>query len=239
MSKQIDQALSWSRREMPVGKCVVYIRDKKIKDKLMGYVDRATTGRVRILHTYIEESPRRNYLPALSEAVDFSNQRNAQLLIPNIQHISRSLAGINALRELENFKYIYTINEFEGKPYCRKEHVETFVGVFERSREYTSEKIRGAIKQKRKNDPSWSPGNNTNAVFARHKAEQKRKANADAFVLDIIRDIRKFQGRVDRATLQEVADSLMAGGRLTARGKKNWTATTVRNVLLRAAKLGR
>jgi len=236
---RIDQGLSYNNRENPIGKCVVYIRDKKLKNKLLGYVDRALTGRSKILHTYIEDAPRRNYLPVLIQAVDFANKRNAQLVIPNIQHISRSLAGINALRELTEHKYIYTVNEYSGKPYCRKEYVETFVGVFERSQEYTSKQIKESINKKRKTNPNWTPGNNTNIDFARHQAELKRKEIADNFVLNIIREIRKFQGRVEKATLQEIADALMANGRLTARGKKNWTPTAVRNLLIRAEKLRR
>ena len=61
---------------------------------------------------------------------------------------------------------------------------------------------------------------------------------ADEYVKYIIPKIRRIQA-ADRTTLQEIADSLMDLKERTPRGKITWTATTVRNVLQRAKKLGR
>ena len=239
MNSKLDGLLSYDRRYQPIGKCVSYIKNKKEKDKLIGYIDRALTGRAKIQATYVEESPRPLYLPALAQAVAYANRRACMLIIPNIQHISRSLAGINALRDLEGSNpFIITVNEFEGKPYCRKEYVETFVGVFERSNQYKSENIRLSIAAKRKREPDWKPGNNTNIFMARQKAELSRMKTADEYVKYIIPKIRRIQA-ADRTTLQEIADSLMDSKERTPRGKITWTATTVRNVLQRAKRLGR
>lgn len=239
MIMKLDGYLSYERRVNPLGKHVVYIRDKKIAAKLQGYVDRAITGRAKILATYIEQKPRINYLPELAKAVHFANSRNATLIIPNIHYLSRSLAAINSFRELEGSNpYLLTVNDYDGKPFFRKEYVETFVGVFERANEYRSEKIKASINQKKKDDPNWKPGNTTNGIFARHQAELARQAKADLFVKEIIPVIRKIQA-ADRTTLQEIADSLMDQRKLTPRGKKTWTPTTVRLLLIRAEKLRR
>ena len=168
MNSKLDGLLSYDRRYQPIGKCVSYIKNKKEKDKLIGYI----------------------------------------------------------------------VNEFEGKPYCRKEYIETFVGVFERSNQYKSENIRLSIAAKRKREPDWKPGNNTNIFMARQKAELSRMKTADEYVKYIIPKIRRIQA-ADRTTLQEIADSLMDSKERTPRGKITWTATTVRNVLQRAKRLGR
>lgn len=239
MAKQkIDELLSYQKRHIVTGKCVVYIRNKKEAGKLQGFVDRAITGKAKILASYIEPNPMIDYLPGLEQAVDFANRRDAQLVIPNIQWIARSIAGINYLRELTNHEYIFTINEFNGKPFCRKEYIETFVGVFERTNVYRSENIKKSLQAKKKADPLWKAGNVTNINYARQLAEASRKQKADQYVIHIIPIIRRIQA-MERTTLQQIADSLMDRNERTPRGKTTWTATTVRNVIERAKKLRR
>ena len=70
------------------------------------------------------------------------------------------------------------------------------------------------------------------------KNKDDKIEDADLFVKEIIPVIRKIQA-ADRTTLQEIADSLMDQRKLTPRGKKTWTPTTVRLLLIRAEKLRR
>jgi len=91
----------------------------------------------------------------------------------------------------------------------------------------------------KKMQSGWKAGNTKNLNTATLLAAKARRELADDYVREIIPRIRLIQSRIhEKATLQQIADSLMAQKVLTRTGKETWTPTGVANILKKAKKLG-
>tara|TARA_B100000900_G_C20535050_1_gene698022 strand:- start:33 stop:737 length:705 start_codon:yes stop_codon:yes gene_type:complete len=233
MNKDILKA-----RIIPRGKYITYIKSKKETNRARLLIEKAIDTRAKVIDEYIETSVRRNYKPELEKAVASCNERGAQLLVPNISHLARNLTACEIFNRIDGSKSTVTaIREVNRVVACYKYGtLQMMLQAFDRSKDIGKD-IKKSIAKKMKS--GWQPGNKKNLNTATLLAAKARRELADDYVRQIIPRIRLIQSRIhEKATLQQIADALMAQKVLTRTGKETWTPIGVSNILKKAKKLG-
>jgi len=235
-------------RIIPRGKYVAYIKSKKETNRARVLIELAfaAKGRAKLIDEYIETSVRKNYKPELEKAVAKCNERGAKLIIPNISHLARNLTACEIFNRLDgNESTITAIREVNRVVACYDYGtLQMLLQAFDRNKD-TSKKIKQSIAKKMQThiDPKtkklWKAGNKTNLNFATLQASKARRELADDYVKSIMPRIRLIQSRIhDKATLQQIADALMAQKIKTRTGKDTWTPMGISNILKKAKKIG-
>lgn len=229
------------------GKYVAYIKSKKETNRSRILIEKALNGRGKLIDEYIETDGRKNHKPELVKAVSMCNERGARLLIPNISHLARNLTACEIFNRLEgNKSVVVAIREMNRVVACYEYGtLQMLLQAFDRNKDI-GDVIKKSIAKKMQTyiDPKtkklWKAGNQTNLKnVATIQASKARRELADDYVRNIIPRIRLIQSRIyEKATLQQIADALMAQKVLTRTGKKTWTPTGVSNILKKAKKLG-
>jgi len=241
----MDNSNILKARIIPRGKYISYIKSKKELNRSRILIEKALDTRAKIIDEYIETSVRKNYKPELEKAVAMCNERGAKLIIPNISHLTRNLSACEIFNRLDGDKSTVTaIREVNRVVACYKYGtLQMLLQAFDRNKD-TSKKIKQSIAKKMQThiDPKtkklWKAGNKTNLHIATLEATKARRELADNYVKQIIPRIRLIQSRIhEKATLQQIANALMAQKVLTRTGKETWTPTGVANILKKAKKL--
>ena len=233
MNKDILKA-----RIIPRDKYITYIKSKKETNRARLLIEKAIDTRAKVIDEYIETSVRKNYKPELEKAVAMCNERGAQLLVPNISHLARNLAACEIFNRLDGDRSTVTaIREVNRVVACYKYGtLQMMLQAFDRSKDIGKD-IKKSIAKKIKG--GWKAGNTKNLNTATLLAAKARRELADDYVRQIIPRIRLIQSRIhEKATLQQIADALMAQKVLTRTGKETWTPIGVSNILKKAKKLG-
>ena len=233
MNKDILKA-----RIIPRGKYISYIKSKKETNRARLLIEKAIDTRAKVIDEYIETSVRKNYKPELEKAVAMCNERGAQLLVPNISHLTRNLSACEIFNRLDGDKSTVTaIREVNRVVACYKYGtLQMLLQAFDRRKDIGKD-IKKSIAKKMQS--GWKAGNKTNLNIATLEATKARRELANNYVKQIIPRIRLIQSRIhEKATLQQIADALMAQKVLTRTGKETWTPIGVSNILRKAKKLG-
>lgn len=220
-----------------IGKFVLYIKSTKDQARAEALLAKALNGRAKIIDKYLETSVRKNKKPELEKAIKKCNERGANLLIPNIGHLPRSIAFCNACIKLDGKDpYVCAIRETNGHADVFKYHVmQMFLQCMDAMDLYKIKAKKGIAKKKA---TGWIPGNTVNLTsLAKSNASKARVEKANEYCREIIPVIREIQ-RYGKVTLQGIADALMARNIKTRRGKTEWTPMGVSNLLKKAKELG-
>jgi len=182
----------------------------------------------RLLKEYVEvESGRRIDRPELAKALDHCRDTGATLIIAKLDRLARSVAFISQLMESD---VDFVAADF---PTANRLTIHVLAAVAEHEREMISQRTKAALAAARARGVRLGRDNLT-ADGARRGWQQSaevRRRRADAFAQKRARVIASYLH--DGLSLRAVARQLNSDGLLTARGGR-WTATTVRNVLVRA-----
>jgi len=228
----------------PRGNFVVYIKSEKEKERARYLVNQVMGAGTKIIDEYIETSTRPSFKPELQKAASRCNGRDYKLIIPNIGHLPRNLTACAHFLKIDDDSdpYVYAITERKNYTVVfRYRAVQMFLQCEDQVKAASDAATAGLHKKMRSIDPdtgkNWAAGNKVNLNYATKKASKVRRELADAYVSQIIIEIREIQ-RFGKTTLQQIADALIARGHKTRRGKDTWTPTGVSNVLNKAKKLG-
>tara|TARA_R100001460_G_scaffold40201_1_gene75325 strand:+ start:5490 stop:6191 length:702 start_codon:yes stop_codon:yes gene_type:complete len=228
----------FANRHIPRGKHIGYIKTGKEQNRAEVLIEKALGTKAKLIDLYVETKGRKDYHPELLNAVKACNAKGATLIVPNLGHLSRNLNATHTMNKLEgrNSK-VTAVREIDGKIACfRYGTMQMEHHALDRYVETGVKIKKGLLKKKR---TGWQAGNRKNLDFATIKASAKRRELADEYVRSIIPRIRLIQSRIhEKATLQQIADSLMAQKVLTRTGKETWTPIGVSNILKKAKKLG-
>ena len=197
---------------------------KAIEDYLNG-------GRWELLAEYVEiESGKRSDRPELSKALAQSKARGATLVIAKLDRLSRNVAFISNLME-SGVEFVAA-----DMPMANRLTVHVLAAVAEHEREMISQRTTAALAAAKVRGVKLGNPNGARALRGLGNAHAivGAKAKADAHMARVVPVIETIRG--DGATsLRGIAEELNRQGILTARGGR-WYATTVKNLLDRAAR---
>jgi DNA invertase Pin-like site-specific DNA recombinase len=180
---------------------------------------------------YIEvESGKVDDRPKLREALEACRRYGARLIIAKLDRLSRDVAFIaNMMRSNADFIVC-------DLPEANKLTLHIMAAVAESEREMISRRTREALAAAKTRGVKLGKPENLSARAAgegRKLGMQARIEKAERFAQERYEDIRRLQ--VDGLSLNAIARRFNDEGVLTARGKAGgWTATAVRNVVMRA-----
>ena len=176
----------------------------------------------------VEFGKRDDNRPMLHEALDVCKRTGAKLLIAKLDRLSRNLVFIANLME-SGVEFIAV--DF---PQANRLTVHTLSAMAEYEREMISKRTKAALQAaKARGVKLGSPGGISAETMKKGQANSRivRGRKADEYARRMYKVIRAF--RAEGISLNAIAKRLTVGGELTPRGKTNWTATTVRNVIKR------
>ena len=228
----------FANRHIPRGKHIGYIKTGKEQNRAEVLIEKALGTKAKLIDLYIEIKGRKDFHPELLKAVEACNAKGATLIVPNLGHLARNLNATHTMNKLEgrNSK-VTAVREIDSNVACfRYGTMQMEHHALDRYVETGVKIKKGLLKKKR---TGWQAGNRKNLDFATIKAATRRRELADEYVRSIIPRIRLIQSRIhEKATLQQIADALMAQGIKTRNGKDVWTPIGVSNLLKKASKLG-
>jgi len=209
----------------PKQKCVAYYRisrkrNGKSRFNLLAQrdmVDKLVEKKKhQILAEFIEnDSGKKNDFPELEKAIATAKKNDAILLIAKIDRLYRNVSFVSKLWD-EKTKFVCC-----DIPHVNELTIHTVVSIAQFEHERISERIKRALKAKRKREPNWKPGTSQNLTDkARKKGHSslKRKANESM----VNREAYKFiKPRCkDGMSYEKIARELNKEGYRTRRGKK-------------------
>lgn len=236
------KSITQSHAVKPRGRYIAYIKSAKEKERARYLISQALGSSATIYEEFVETIVSKKSKPELEKAVERCNERNAKLIIPNIGHLPRSLVAVTHFLKLIDHPVVYGIIEYAGGVTILDYDNKTMANLCRDSVKEASEAATAGLRKKMKSiDPKtgklWKAGNTINIHYATIKASKARRDLADAYVKQIIPEIRDIQ-RFGAPTLQQIANALVARGHKTRRGKEVWTPMGVSNILNKAKKLG-
>src|SRR6266478_2150099 len=224
---------------MARGKFVGYLRVSTEKQGLSGLgieaqrkaiEDYLNGGRWELLAEYVEiESGKRSDRPELAKALAQSKATGATLVIAKLDRLSRNVAFISNLME-SGVEFVAA-----DMPMANRLTVHVLAAVAEHEREMISQRTAALAAAKVRGVKLGNP-NGARALrgLGNAHAIEGAKAKADTHMARVVPVIETIRG--DGATsLRGIAEELNRQGILTARGGQ-WYATTVKNLLDRAAR---
>lgn len=224
---------------MATGKYVAYYRVSTARQGRSGLgldaqrsavADYLNGGSWELLGEFTEvESGKRNDRPELARALDACRKQKATLVIAKLDRLARNVHFISGLME-SRVDFVAV-----DMPTANRLTVHILAAVAEHEREAISARTKaalGAAKARGKRLGWANPARQDRARAAARGAagNRARAARFAANVLPVVRAIRA----AGVSTLEGIAAALNARGIKTARGAV-WYASTVRNLLARAA----
>jgi len=200
---------------------------KAISDYLNG-------GRWKLLREYIEQESgkRTDNRPVLAEALAYCKRARATLLISKLDRLSRSVATVSALME-SGIEFVAV-----DMPHANRLTLHILAAMAEYEREMVSKRTKAALEAARaRGIRLGSPVGLTEeaAKNGRIASAEGRKKATDEYAERMKSIIQGYQEQ--GMSLNQIARKLSEDEEPTPRGKDcRWTATTVRNVLLRVGK---
>jgi len=197
---------------------------KAIEDYLDG-------GRWELIAEYVEiESGKRSDRPELSKALAHANATGATLVIAKLDRLSRNVAFISNLME-SGVEFVAA-----DMPMANRLTVHVLAAVAEHEREMISERTKVALAAAKARGVKLGNPNGARALRALGNAHAVAgvKVRADAHMARVLPVIETIRGE-GMKSLHGIAEELNRRGILTARGGQ-WYATTVKNLLDRAAR---
>lgn len=186
------------------------------------YVSRSG-GELVASHTEIESGKKTNRVE-LQAALAACKAQGATLIVAKLDRLGRNMAFVSALME-SGVEFVCCDN-----PHANKLTIHILAAVAEYEREQISQRTKAALHAARlRGQRLGSPRPHAGSRIA--NAKQAAKADAFAARVKLIVD---DLAAVGVTSLSAIASALNARGISTARGG-TWHATTVRNVLARAA----
>ena len=187
-------------------------------------------GKWALLREFVEiESGKKNDRPELKAALELCRKTGAKLVIAKLDRLARNVAFISNLMET-NVDFVAC--DF---PEANRLTIHILAAVAEHEREMISKRTKEALQAaKARGVTLGSPANlkPVDAERGRQLGVQERILKADLFAREQYPDIQKF--REQGLSLNAIAAKLNEDGVLTARGKiGSWTASTVKNVIIR------
>ena len=197
---------------------------KAIDDYLNG-------GKWELLAEYVEiESGKRSDRPELAKALAHSKATGATLVIAKLDRMSRNVAFISNLME-SGVEFVAA-----DMPMANRLTVHVLAAVAEHEREMISQRTTAALAAAKVRGVKLGNPNGARALrgFGNAHAIVGAKAKADAHMARVVPVIETIRGE-GATSLRGIAEELNRQGILTARGGR-WYATTVKNLLDRAAR---
>ena len=197
---------------------------KAIDDYLNG-------GKWELLAEYVEiESGKRSDRPELAKALAHSKATGATLVIAKLDRMSRNVAFISNLME-SGVEFVAA-----DMPMANRLTVHVLAAVAEHEREMISQRTTAALAAAKVRGVKLGNPNGARALrgLGNGRAIVGAKAKADAHMARVVPVIETIRGE-GATSLRGIAEELNRQGILTARGGQ-WYATTVKNLLDRAAR---
>jgi len=225
---------------MPRGKFIGYLRVSTEKQGLSGLGIEAQRkaideylngGRWELLAEYVEiESGRRSDRPELTKALAQSKATGATLVIAKLDRLSRNVAFISNLME-SGVEFVAA-----DMPMANRLTVHVLAAVAEHEREMISQRTTAALAAAKVRGVKLGNPNGARALrgLGNAHAIEGAKAKADTHMARVVPVIETIRGE-GATSLRGIAEELNRQGILTARGGR-WYATTVKNLLDRAAR---
>ena len=225
---------------MARGKFIGYLRVSTEKQGLSGLgieaqrkaiEDYLNGGRWELLAEYVEiESGRRSDRPELSKALAQSKATGATLVIAKLDRLSRNVAFISNLME-SGVEFVAA-----DMPMANRLTVHVLAAVAEHEREMISQRTTAALAAAKVRGVKLGNPNGARALRGLGNAHAivGTKAKADAHMARVVPVIETIRGE-GATSLRGIAEELNRQRILTARGGQ-WYATTVKNLLDRAAR---
>jgi DNA invertase Pin-like site-specific DNA recombinase len=199
---------------------------KAIEDYLNG-------GRWELLAEYVEiESGKRSDRPELAAALAHSKTTGATLVIAKLDRLSRNVAFISNLME-SGVEFVAA-----DMPMANRLTVHVLAAVAEHEREMISQRTTAALAAAKARGVKLGNPNGARALrgLGNARAVAAVKAGADGHMSRVVPVIEAIRGE-GTTSLHGIAKELNRRGILTARGG-GWYATTVKNLIDRATKMG-
>jgi DNA invertase Pin-like site-specific DNA recombinase len=199
---------------------------KAIDDYLNG-------GRWELLAEYVEiESGKRSDRPELARALMHSKATGATLVIAKLDRLSRNVAFISNLME-SDVEFVAA-----DMPMANRLTVHVLAAVAEHEREMISQRTTAALAAAKARGVKLGNPNGARALrgIGNAHAVAAVKAGADAHLRRVLPVLKAVRGE-GTTSLHAMAAELNRRGILTARGG-GWYATTVKNLIDRATKMG-
>jgi DNA invertase Pin-like site-specific DNA recombinase len=168
--------------------------------------------------------------PELAKALTHCQLTGATLLVAKLDRLSRD---IHFITSLEKAGIDFTVCDF---PTANRFTINIFAALAQYERELISQRTTAALQAKKARGAILGKPENLNAAAAasgRAAGRAARAATADLFAAKVKPMIQELQA--NGMSLSAIARKLNADHIRTASGKSTWTATSVRNVILRRA----
>ena len=187
-------------------------------------------GEWELLKEFTEiESGKNNDRVELAKALQYCKLTGAVLLVAKLDRLSRDIHFITGLNKSGiEFK----ICDF---PSANNFTLNVFAALAQYERELISQRTTAALNAKKARGAILGKPENLSldaAAAGRALGRASRTNTADQFAAQVIPMIQEYQA--EGMSLNTIAKRLTADSILTASGKSNWTATSVKNVLARA-----
>src|ERR1039457_3121533 len=166
--------------------------------------------------------------PELAKALTHCQLTGATLLVAKLDRLSRD---IHFITSLEKAGIDFTVCDF---PTANRFTINIFAALAQYERELISQRTTAALQAKKARGAILGKPENLNTAAAasgRVAGRAARVVTADLFAAKVKPMIQELQD--NGMSLNAIARNLNADHIRTASGKSTWTATSVRNVILR------
>ena len=219
------------------GKYVVYHakkpskRSQQIVDMYFSKSNGKNAG--TLAKVFVETSTKKNRRDDLVKAVNYCNKQNATLLVPQLNQLAFETVFLNVCMDLDS-KTFETANFLKNDKWAHSTiGVQTLLFSSMEKNALKSNRITNALRLKKVlGHKLGSPTPKTGANIAK----VINIALADEYADRVITEIMEIKRHGKKVTLEQIALALTKRGIRTRRGGR-WTATTVRNILVRTNNL--
>ena len=219
------------------GKYVVYHakkptkRSQQIVDMYFVKSNRKNEGSLD--KVFIETSTRKNRRDDLVKAVDYCNRNGATLLVPQLNQLAFETVFLNACMDL-NTRTFETATFLKNDKWAHSTiGVQTLLFSSMEKNALKSNKIINILRAKKALGHKLGSPTPMNGAGI---AKVINIALADEYADAVIKEIMEIKRHGKKVTLEQTALALTKRGVKTRRGGR-WTATTVRNILVRTNNL--
>tara|TARA_R110002020_G_scaffold100531_1_gene237586 strand:- start:9 stop:701 length:693 start_codon:yes stop_codon:yes gene_type:complete len=209
---------------------VVYLPNKKVKTRQLAadLLNLPKHNQATCLDLFIDKpSKKPKDKPELRRAVALCNDRNADLIIPDLGTLAQS---IHFLAEVSGLKHkLYGVTRPNGEIFLMPLDIPTLASISANIRKDVRAKTKARLQELKDQGVQLGSPDPMKGLGVAHAAN---RSIADDYARQVIPEIREIQA-LGHKTLMAIAKMLNARGVKTAKGGQFY-ATTVKNILDRS-----